>query len=157
MTTNVQCADPDEIARLRELCLIYELEAADILDKYSNSALAREVYNGAGPDAWDPKARAALTAAMRLFKPVVLIHDTQFFESDATHESFAETVRIWKANTRKIFDAEYPLRTLKMLLRSYRAERAYWWSVMEASNSAIGGNAAYQAYRNAFLHRKDLK
>ena len=40
---NDPCATPEEIARLREQCLVYNLEGVDILSKYTNSALARYV------------------------------------------------------------------------------------------------------------------
>ena len=66
---NDPCATPEEIARLREQCLAYNLEGVDILSKYTNSALALDVYNGAGPDSWIPAAREILTKAMSLFSP----------------------------------------------------------------------------------------
>ena len=43
---NDPCATPEEIARLREQCLLYDLEGAEILEKYTNSALSLDVYNG---------------------------------------------------------------------------------------------------------------
>ena len=146
---NEPCSTPEEIARLREQCLAYDLEGAEILEKYTNLALALDVYNGAGPDSWVPAAREILTNAMSLFAPVVLIHDAQFTESTGSREGFEETVRCWTVNTRKIFDAFFPLWTLKMLKRSYRIERAYWWSIMKASNAAIASDIAFEAYCSA--------
>ena len=146
---NDPCATPEEIARLREQCLAYDLEGAEILEKYTNSALARDVYNGAGPDSWVSAAREILTKAMSLFSPAVLIHDAQYTESNGSREGFEETVRFWVVNTRKIFDAEFPLWTLKMLKRTYRVERAYWWGVMKTSNAAIATETAFEAYQAA--------
>lgn len=146
---NDPCATPEEIARLREQCLAYNLEGVDILSKYTNSALALDVYNGAGPDSWVPAAREILTKAMSLFAPAVLIHDAQYTESNGSREGFEETVRCWTVNTRKIFDAEFPLWTLKMLKRAYRVERAYWWGVMKTSNAAIATERAFEAYCSA--------
>ena len=99
---NDPCATPEEIARLREQCLLYDLEGAEILEKYTNSALSLDVYNGAGPDSWVPAAREILTKAMSLFSPAVLIHDAQYTESNGSREGFEETVRFWVVNTRKI-------------------------------------------------------
>ena len=144
---NDPCATSEEIARLREQCLAYDLEGAEILENYTNSALALDVYNGAGPDSWVPAAREILTNAMSLFAPVVLIHDAQFTESTGSREGFEETVHCWTVNTRKIFDAEFPLWTLKMLKRAYRVERAYWWGVMKASHAAT--ETAFEAYQAA--------
>ena len=86
---------------------------------------------------------------MSLFSPAVLIHDAQYTESNGSREGFEETVRFWVVNTRKIFDAEFPLWTLKMLKRAYRIERAYWWSIMKASNAAIATETAFEAYCSA--------
>ena len=156
MTKNVPCASPAEIALLRAQCLKYK-EGAEILEKYSNATLAQHIYNGAGPDAWTADLRAILTKAMEIFSPVVLIHDTQYFESDGSYGSFKKTAKIWKVNTRKILDAEYPLWTLDMLSREYRIRRAYWWGVMEATNKAIAGRSAYEAYQSACRARAEVK
>lgn len=147
----------EEVAGLREKCLAYALEGAEILEKYSNAELARDVYNGAGPDSWIPEVRTVLTNAMALFAPCVMIHDAQFTESDGTREGFAETVRCWTVNTRKIFDAEYPLWTWKMVARSYRISRAYWWGIMRAGNTAIAGEIAFSAYQAANQKRQENK
>lgn len=145
-------ATPDEIAELRALCDYYDLEGRQILARYLNSELTH-IYNGAGPDSWHDWSRKTLTAVMRLYKPVVLIHDVQFHESDGTRETSDKVVADWKRNTRKILDAEYPLWTWRMLRPSYRAERAYWYSVMQASNLGISGTTAYNAWLDAYKRR----
>lgn len=142
----------EKIAELRRLCTDYDLDGRQILDGYLNSELL-SVYNGAGPDSWHDWSRKTLTDFMTLYKPVVLIHDVQFHESDGTLGTFNKVVADWKRNTRKIFDAEYPLWTWRMLRPSYRAERAYWYSVMQASNLGISGTTACNAWLDAYERR----
>lgn len=107
-------ATAEHLKKLIELCEKYELEGLRTVEKYTLEELAR-IYNGAGPDSWIPAARDVLTDLMELFEPVVLIHDVQFSESDALHETFERTVDVWKQNCKKIFDAEYPLGTCRRL------------------------------------------
>lgn len=142
----------EEIAELRKRCNDYNLDGREIIDGYLNSELIH-IYNGAGPDSWHDWSRNTLTDFMRLYTPVVLIHDVQFHESDGTREAFDKTVSNWKSNTRKIFNAKYPLWTWSMLRPSYRAERAYWYSVMRASNLGISCTTAYNAWLDAYKRR----
>lgn len=142
----------EEIAELRAFCDSYDLEGRQILARYLNSELTH-IYNGAGPDSWSDWSRKTLTAVMRLYQPVVLIHDVQFHEADGELETFNKGVADWKRNTRKIFDAEYPLWTWRILKPSYRAERAYWYSVMKASNLGISGSKACDAWLDAYERR----
>ena len=141
-------ATAEHLKKLIELCEKYELEGLRTVEKYTIEELAR-IYNGAGPDSWIPAARDVLTDLMELFEPVVLIHDVQFSESDALHETFERTVDVWKQNCKKIFDAEYPLWTWRQLSASYRRRRAYWYGVMQAGNLAISSHAAFKAWTAA--------
>ena len=141
-------ATAEHLKKLMELCEKYELEGLRTVEKYTLEELAR-IYNGAGPDSWIPAARDVLTDLMELFEPVVLIHDVQFSESDALHETFERTVDVWKRNCKKIFDAEYPLWTWRQLSASYRRRRAYWYGVMQAGNLAISTRAAFKAWTAA--------
>lgn len=141
-----------EIAELIDACRRYDLAGREILEDLSLEEIAAE-YNGAGPDNWIPEAREILTKAMALFKPVVLIHDMQFAHSDGTDEGFARTVADWRANTRKILAAEYPLFTWRILDKSYRLDLAYWTGVMEAVNLAISTGAAKDAWIAAHNRR----
>lgn len=141
-------ATAEHLKKLMELCEKYELEGLRTVEKYTLEELAR-IYNGAGPDSWIPAARDVLTDLMELFEPVVLIHDVQFSESDALHETFERTVDVWKQNCKKIFDAEYPLWTWRQLSASYRRRRAYWYGVMQAGNLAISTRAAFKAWTAA--------
>lgn len=142
-------ATAEHLKKLMELCEKYELEGLRTVEKYTLEELA-QIYNGAGPDSWIPAARDVLTALMELFEPVVLIHDVQFSESDALHETFERTVDVWKQNCKKIFDAEYPLWTWRQLSASYRRRRAYWYGVMQAGNLAISTHAAFKAWTAAY-------
>ena len=144
-----------EISELRDACERYNLRGREILAAYTDEELAAE-YNGAGPDSWIPEAREILTKAMALFKPVVLIHDIQFGQSDGTDEGFAKTVSDWRANTRKILTAEYPLVTWRILNKSYRLNLAYWTGVMEAANLAISTRAAKDAWIAAHNKRSKI-
>ena len=145
-------ANLNEIADLRQACEDYQLAGREILDQFTLEEIAAE-YNGAGPDSWLPIAREALTAAMALFKPVVLIHDIQFAQSDGTDEGFAKTVADWCANTKKIMAVEYPVWTWRLLNKSYRINLAYWTGVMEAVNLAISTRSAKEAWIAAHNQR----
>ena len=141
-----------ELSLLRYECKRYALEGREILDNYTNSEIS-SIYNGAGPDSWQPIARQILTELMKLFKPEILLHDVQFEESDGTRETFDHVTDLWKRNCRKIFDMEFPLWTWKILKRSYRIERAYWWGVMQAGNLAVSSGAAFSAWTEAYQRR----
>ena len=144
-------ADLAELDELRRKCEEYNLAGREILDRFTLEELAAE-YTGAGPDSWIPEARNILTKAMALFKPVVLIHDIQFAQSDGTDEGFAKTVADWCANTKKIMAVEYPVWTWRLLNKSYRINLAYWTGVMEAVNLAISTRSAKEAWIAA--HKK---
>lgn len=141
-----------EITDLRQRCEKYELAGREILAGYSDAELAA-MYNGAGPDAWPDDLRGLLTRAMLLFKPVVLIHDVQYTLSDGTAAGFAKTVSDWRTNCHKIFAADWPLWTPRMLSKAYRRERLYWYGVMTAANFAIETTAARDAWQAAYQRR----
>ena len=147
--------DGIEILELKDACERYQLSGREILNDFTPAELAAE-YNGAGPDSWIPEAREILTKAMALFKPVALIHDIQFAQSDGTDEGFDRTVSDWRANTRKILSAEYPLFTWRILNKSYRLNLAYWTGVMEAANLAISTRAAKDAWIAAHNKRSKI-
>lgn len=142
----------EEITELRQRCEKYELAGREILAEYSDAELA-EMYNGAGPDAWPDDLRGLLTRAMLLFKPAVLIHDVQYTFSDGTEAGFAQTVSDWRTNCHKIFAADWPLWTMRMLSKAYRRERLYWYGVMTATNFAIATAAARDAWLAAYRRR----
>lgn len=143
-----------EVAKIRKQAFAYALNGREVLSKYTNSELA-EIYNGAGPDSWSTKGRELTTKLMNLFKPVILIHDVQFDESDGSDDGFQRTKENWEYNCRLIFDIHYPLLTPKILSRSYRVERAYWWTVLKAGTVAISSGSAREAWQDAYKRRKD--
>ena len=147
-------ADLAELDELRRKCEEYNLSGREILDRFTLEELAAE-YNGAGPDSWIPEAREILTRAMTLFKPVVLIHDIQFAQSDGTDDGFAKTVADWCANTKKIMAVEYPVWTClwRLFNKNYRRELAYWTGVMGAVNLAISTRSAKEAWIAAHNRR----
>ena len=149
-------ADLAGIAELRRQCEEYDLAGREILDRFSLEELAAK-YNGAGPDSWIPEARYALTTGMALFKPVVLIHDIQFAQSDGSDAGFQQAVNDWIVNTGKILRAEFPLFTWRMLSRSYRLNMAYWTSVKYMADAAISGPAAKRAWIAAYNNKQGAK
>lgn len=148
------------IYTLGEICAIlekvkkYKLFGREITKKYLIAEL-KEICNGAGPDSWSELSREIVTQLMELFEPVVMIHDIRFQNSDGTKETFNEVASEWVKNCRRVFDAEYPLWTWKMLNPAYRAERAAWWVVMEAGNLAVSGKKAFAAWQAAYNRRKE--
>lgn len=147
-------ATAERIRELRGLCDKYELAGRDAPGRYTDEELSGRIYNGAGPDSWLPVARDLLTTLMKLFEPVVLIHDVQFYESDGTYESFNTAVQDWKANTARILAAEYPRWTWRQLSASYRRDRAKWLAIAAVANAAIAGKSAFRAWREAYLLRE---
>lgn len=141
-----------EINDLMKQCEEYRLSGREILNRFTIEEIAEE-YNGAGPDSWLPEARDILTIAMALFKPVVLLHDLQYAQSDGTDEGFARTVDDWCTNTRKIMNAEFPVFTWQLFDRGYRRELAYWTSVRKTADLAISTKAAKEAWIAAYKRR----
>ncbi len=144
-----------EVKAICDLVEKYQLDGRDVLKKYSLEEIAG-IYNGAGPDSWIELAREVLTSLMSLFKPVIMIHDLDFNESDGAKKTFQEVTDRWIKNCRIVLNAEYPLWTWKMLRPSYRIERAKWWAIMEAGNLAISSDSAFEAWIEAY-QRKGLK
>jgi len=143
-----------EVKEIVDLIEKYQLEGRDILKKYLLEEIV-EIYNGAGPDSWLEIGREILTVLMRLFKPVIMIHDLDFDNSDGTEEKFQEVTARWIKNSRIVFDAEYPLFTWRWFCSpSYRIERAKWWAIMKTANEAVSGESAMEAWKAACERRK---
>lgn len=138
----------EEIQEIVNKALYYVLEGKEVLNDFLLVEIM-EIYNGAGPDSWPESLRWILTKAMGLFKPVIMIHDLDFQNSDGTKKTFLEVAERWVKNTRKVFDKEYPLYTWKMLRPSYRYARDYWWSVMQLANEAIASDSAFEAWQKS--------
>lgn len=145
-----------EIRAVVEQNARYHLRGWETVQKYTIATL-HEIYNGAGPDSWYPALRDTLTKAMKLFKPVILVHDVQFNESDGSREGFERARDNWIYNCQLIFDTEFPLFTWKQLDPNYRKNRAYWYGVMKAGNAAISGDSAFKAWQAAAANAKGKK
>lgn len=143
-----------EVKEIADLVEKYQLDGREILEKYLLEEVA-EIYNGAGPDSWIELGRELLTVFMSLFKPVIMIHDLDFNESDGAEETFQEVTARWKANSKRIMNTEYPLWTWRQLSRDYRLKRAYWYGVMLLANEAISGDNARAAWQAAFKRKTD--
>jgi len=142
-----------EVSAILDLIEHYQLDGREITRKYLITEI-REIYNGAGPDSWIELSREVLTALMSLFKPVIMIHDLDFNESDGTEEKFLVVTARWKANCKRIMDAEYPLWTWRQLDRKYRLQRAYWYGVMLLANKAVSGENAMAAWQAAYNRKR---
>ena len=77
----------DEIMSLRKACEDMELENREILAKYTDGQLA-DIYNGIGPEGFPGWLRKALDALHPSLRPVAMIHDVEWHESDGSRATF---------------------------------------------------------------------
>ena len=77
----------DEIMSLRKACDDMELENREILAKYTDGQLA-DIYNGIGPEGFPGWLRKALDALHPSLRPVAMIHDVEWHESDGSRATF---------------------------------------------------------------------
>ena len=77
----------DEIKSLRKACEDMELENREILAKYTDGQLA-DIYNGIGPEGFPGWLRKALDALHPSLRPVAMIHDVEWQESDGSRATF---------------------------------------------------------------------
>ena len=90
-------ADIDEIRRLRRACEDMELENSEMLDKYTDEQLS-DMFNGIGPQGFPGWLRKALDALHPSLKPVAMIHDVEWSESDGRRETFDESNERFRRN-----------------------------------------------------------
>ena len=90
-------ADIDEIRRLRRACEDMELENREMLDKYTDEQLS-DMFNGIGPQGFPGWLRKALDALHPSLKPVAMIHDVEWSESDGRRETFDESNERFRRN-----------------------------------------------------------
>ncbi len=138
--------DIPEIARIRRLAYDYGLRGSNKLLKYSDEAL-QAIYNGVGPDRWPDNVRKLLTGLAALYEAAVMVHDTEFKESDGTVSSFLDTVEHFKANVKIIQQTEYPFWTWAMLKPSYRVRRAAAIALGAALVVAISSDTALEIFK----------
>ena len=79
--------DIDEIRRLRMACEDMELENRETLAKYTDEQLS-DIYNGIGPEGFPGWLRKALDALHPSLRPVAMIHDVEWQESDGSRTTF---------------------------------------------------------------------
>ena len=87
----------DEIRRLRRACEDMELENSEMLDKYTDEQLS-DMFNGIGPQGFPGWLRKALDALHPSLKPVAMIHDVEWSESDGRRETFDESNERFRRN-----------------------------------------------------------
>ena len=90
-------ADIDEIRRLRRACEDMELENRELLAKYTDEQLS-DMFNGIGPQGFPGWLRKALDALHPSLKPVAMIHDVEWSESDGRRETFDESNERFRRN-----------------------------------------------------------
>ena len=77
----------DEIRSLRKACEDMELENRETLAKYTDEQLS-DIYNGIGPEGFPGWLRKALDALHPSLRPVAMIHDVEWHESDGSRTTF---------------------------------------------------------------------
>ena len=87
----------DEIRRLRKACEDMELENRELLAKYTDEQLS-DMFNGIGPQGFPGWLRKALDALHPSLKPVAMIHDVEWSESDGRRETFDESNERFRRN-----------------------------------------------------------
>ena len=87
----------DEIRRLRRACEDMELENRELLAKYTDEQLS-DMFNGIGPQGFPGWLRKALDALHPSLKPVAMIHDVEWSESDGRRETFDESNESFRRN-----------------------------------------------------------
>jgi len=96
--------DEAKIRRLRHIVLMNNLERDERFDKTPVVKLSY-VYNGAGPDSWEPRHRRALTRLLKKFEPPFMVHDWDFEYLKHNYDNFVLandrlenncTMLIWK-------------------------------------------------------------
>ena len=91
----------DGIRSLRKACEDMELENREILAKYTDEQLA-EIYNGIGPEGFPGWLRKALDALHPSLRPVAMIHDVEWQESDGRRETFDASNARFRRNGCKV-------------------------------------------------------
>ena len=110
---------------LRQKALDLKLNAPKSFWLAPDAELAR-LYNGCGPDWMNRFPRKALTFAMRVFEPAILIHDYRFEFADGSRKSFDEANSEFYANCKKLAITSfkwYDPERYKWLLRAFTAWR----------------------------------
>jgi hypothetical protein len=97
----------EEIAALRNKCIELDLDGREVLEQYSDTEL-QIICNGIGPEAFTKAARKIVDELHPSLKPVAVVHDVEWYESDGSRASFYASNERFKRNGRKCAAAEYP-------------------------------------------------
>ena len=131
----------DEIRRLRKACEDMELENRELLAKYTDEQLS-DMFNGIGPQGFPGWLRKALDALHPSLKPVAMIHDVEWSESDGSEETFAASNARFRRNGCKGASASFgwwrPRRYLVMwdAVKFARIGQRFGWSAFLAPYEA---------------------
>lgn len=115
----------NKVHALRKKAIRFKLDAPQSFWMAPLSELA-QLYNGCGPGWMNKFTRKALTFAMRVFEPAILIHDYRFEFADGSKESFAKANNEFYANSKRLSFALfkwYEPQRYKWLLRAFAAWR----------------------------------
>lgn len=134
----------EEIAALRQKCIVLELDGREILEKYTDAEL-QKICNGIGPELFPEEARKFISDIHDIMQPVAFIHDVEWWESEGGYEHFYWTNKRFELNGYRCARAEYAWYDPRRYINMWRARRlamcCHW-----------GG---WLAYQHCFNERKE--
>lgn len=151
----------EDIEELLKIAVAADLEGLDFLSQFTPDQLA-DGFNGIGPEFLKPRARAAVSGVLHIFKPAALGHDLRNELSDGTRKSFHAANDEFRRNCIKLAEyhyAAYPrkLRRAKIaaeiLYKFVEAETFGWRAWLEAKER----HAAKLASDNSVWKTKEEK
>ena len=133
-----------EIAALRQKCVELRLEGREILEKYSDAEL-QKICNGIGPGYFPAAARKTVDKLHPSLKPVAVVHDVEWYESDGEYDSFFWSNRRFEDNGIRVAFATYKWYDPRRYLVCWRSHRF-------AMCCQFGG---WLTYQHCFSERKE--
>ena len=113
-----------EIDKLLKIAAEANLEGLDFLSSFTPAQLA-DGFNGIGPEFLKPRARAAVSGVLHIFKPAALGHDLRNELSDGTRESFHAANEEFLHNCIKLAEYHYAAYPRKLRRAKIAAEILY--------------------------------
>lgn len=114
----------EDIEELLKIAVAADLEGLDFLSQFTPDQLA-DGYNGIGPEFLKPRARAAASGVLHIFKPAALGHDLRNELSDGTRESFHAANEEFLHNCIKLAEYHYAAYPRKLRRAKVAAEILY--------------------------------
>ena len=114
----------EDIEELLKIAVAADLEGLDFLSQFTPDQLA-DGYNGIGPEFLKPRARAAVSGVLHIFKPAALGHDLRNELSDGTRESFHAANEEFLHNCIKLAEYHYAAYPRKLRRAKVAAEILY--------------------------------